>query len=155
MDNDNEITLEIDNNKPVYSIGVVADLLDISVHTIRLYENEGLIIPYKKDSKHRLYSQNDVLRLKCIMDLIREKKFSIAAIKAFYSLIPCWKIVNCKTAQRNACEAYHGYLLPCWTYKHKGNICALQECNQCKVYTEHFRCESIKATIKNVSCGLD
>lgn len=137
-----------DDNYPMYSIGVVAELLNVSVHTLRLYENEGLLLPYKKDSKHRLYTKNDIVRLQCIREAITEKKFSIQSIKALMSLIPCWSIKKCSLAEREECPAYNGFLQPCWTYKHSDNVCALESCSQCEVYTEHSHCAMIKKTIK-------
>lgn len=147
MDNKIE-NITIDDNTPMYSIGVVAELLNVSVQVLRLYEKEFLIIPFKKGSNHRLYTRNDITRLQCIRDSIKNKKFSISAIKAMYSLIPCWAIKNCSAKDRKNCEAYNNHLQPCWTYKHQNNLCSIENCNQCKVYTEHFRCESIKNTLK-------
>ena len=43
-------------NSPKYTISSAATLLGISVHTLRMYEREGLIIPFKKESGQRLYS---------------------------------------------------------------------------------------------------
>ncbi len=137
-----------DHDEPLMQIGVVAEMLDISVHTLRLYESEGLVIPYKKDSKHRLYSQNDVIRLKCIRDSIINKKFTIAAINALYSMIPCWAIKNCSDEDKKNCEAYKSVLSPCWTFKHKSNMCEAQECRKCIVYKSHNECESIKESIR-------
>jgi MerR family transcriptional regulator, heat shock protein HspR len=146
---DFEIDKEIDKDAPLYSIGVIADLLQISVHTLRLYESEGLIIPFKKGSKHRLYSYNDLVRLKCIRDSITNKKFSIPSIKTIYSLIPCWAIKKCPVKDRQNCDAYKGMMQPCWTYKHNNNICESGECRLCDVYKLHNQCETIKESIKN------
>jgi MerR family transcriptional regulator, heat shock protein HspR len=142
-----EDIFELDKNTPLYTIGIVAEMLDVSVHTLRLYEREGLIIPHKKDSKHRLYSQNDIIRLKCIREGISEKKFSISGIKTLYSMIPCWSIKRCSDTDRENCGAFSGHSMPCWTYKHLNNSCESQICSQCDVYKDHARCDSIKATI--------
>jgi MerR family transcriptional regulator/heat shock protein HspR len=148
MEENNEINLGIDGDMPLYAIGVVAELLQISVQTLRLYESEGLVIPFKKDSHHRLYSQNDIVRLRCIRDAITNKKFSISAIKTIYSLIPCWSIKNCSEEQRQKCPAYNSVMAPCWTINHSDNVCESDDCRTCQVYTEHSNCESIKETIK-------
>jgi len=149
MQSNNTIGLGTDKDTPLYTIGVVAQLLEVSVHTLRLYENEGLVIPFKKDSNHRLYSANDIIRLKCIRDSITNKKFSIASIKTLYAMIPCWSIRNCSEGERENCEAYNSTMNPCWTFKHSNNLCALQECRTCDVYKEHNHCDNIKETIKN------
>ncbi|MFH1049371.1 MAG: MerR family transcriptional regulator [bacterium] len=148
---DFENNTKIDADAPLYHIGVVAELLQTSVQTLRLYESEGLIIPFKKDSKHRLYSQNDIVRLQCIRDSIKNKKFSIAAIKTIYSLIPCWVIKKCSDEDRKNCEAFSGVMNPCWTYSHKSNQCEYDICRTCDVYKNHYNCDSIKETIKKVT----
>ena len=60
----NKTNISID--EPVYSIGIAAKLLGISIPTLRVYEKEGLFIPYKKQSGTRLYSQADLDRIGCI-----------------------------------------------------------------------------------------
>lgn len=83
------------NDLPIYPISVAAQLLNISVHTLRMYEREGLIIPHKKKSNQRLYSKVDLERIQCIRKAINESKISINGIKTIYSLIPCWELVKC------------------------------------------------------------
>jgi hypothetical protein len=36
--------------EPIYTTGVAAKKLGVSPHTLRLYEAEGLIIPYRTDT---------------------------------------------------------------------------------------------------------
>ena len=54
---------EVSKEEPIYPIRIAAKLLNISVHTLRMYEKEDLILPYKKSSSHRLYSINDIDRI--------------------------------------------------------------------------------------------
>jgi MerR family transcriptional regulator/heat shock protein HspR len=42
--------INVAHNEPIFPISTAAKLLNISVHTLRMYEREGLFIPYKKDS---------------------------------------------------------------------------------------------------------
>ena len=135
---------------PVYQIGAVAEMLEVSVHTVRLYENEGLVIPYKKDTKHRLYSKNDLERLKGIRKLIKDKKYSISAIKALYSMIPCWALKNCDQIERDKCPAFNGILTPCWTVKNPSKPCDLEDCRVCDVYKLNYNCDKIKDSIKKL-----
>ena len=139
----------VDKYKPVFPIGVVAEMFEVSVQTLRMYETKGLIIPHKKDSKHRLYSVNDINRLNCIRKLITELKFSIESIKTMYSMIPCWAITKCPEEDRNNCSAFNDYLNPCWTIEKSNNVCADKDCTTCEVYTEHTNCMQIKETIKS------
>ena len=132
---------------PLYPISSAAKILDISVHTLRMYEREGLIIPYKKESNHRLYSRADVERLQCIRKAINESKISIAGIKTIYSLIPCWEIVNCPVEDRKNCQAFKAHSQPCWSFVHEKNACEKKECRVCDVYIKYAECGKIKELI--------
>ena len=50
----------------LYTIGEAADLTGVSVSTIRTYEREGLIIPLRKASRHRLFATGDLERIRSI-----------------------------------------------------------------------------------------
>jgi MerR family transcriptional regulator/heat shock protein HspR len=137
----------IKKDSPVYTISTTAELLGISIHTLRMYEREGLILPHKKNSGHRLYSQEDIDRINCIRKAINESKISIAGIKTIYSLIPCWKFIDCPMEQREKCQAYTSHSQPCWTFNHRGNACFRNDCKNCIVYKDHAECGKIKQTI--------
>jgi MerR family transcriptional regulator, heat shock protein HspR len=144
---------KIQNNgdTPLYNISTAARMLNISVHTLRLYEKEGLILPYKKSTNHRLYSQHDIERIECVREAIKEKKFTIPAIKSIYSLIPCWKIINCSETDRANCQAFPESRQPCWAYGHKSNICEKIECRTCEIYQNFNKCEKIKQEIIKIT----
>ncbi|MFO7444929.1 MAG: MerR family transcriptional regulator [Ignavibacteriaceae bacterium] len=136
--------------QPLYAISVAAKILGVSVHTLRMYEREGLIVPYKKESSHRLYSQSDIDRLNCIRKAINELKISINGIKTIYSLIPCWNILKCSEHDRANCLAFHNHSEPCWTFRHINNVCTGVECRECAVYKNYTECGSIKECINNI-----
>jgi MerR family transcriptional regulator/heat shock protein HspR len=142
--------MQINKEEPVFTISIAAKLLGISIPTLRMYENEGLIIPSKSKSNQRKYSQADLERIQCIRDGISKKKISINGIKNIYSLIPCWEIVNCSMKNRLNCEAYNGAGLPCWTYNHSKNTCENRNCRECEVYKEYSECGKIKNLLKNI-----
>jgi MerR family transcriptional regulator/heat shock protein HspR len=146
-----ELQILPSTDAPIYSIGTVARMLGISVFTLRMYEREGLIISHKAASTHRLYSQLDIERLKCIRLAIREEKMSIAGIRKVYSMIPCWDIVRCSASDRKKCPAFAGHAQPCWSYDHKHNACAKLDCRSCGVYKLSSDCDKIKASITNLT----
>ncbi|CUS76412.1 MerR family transcriptional regulator, heat shock protein HspR [Candidatus Kryptonium thompsonii] len=139
----------INERDPVFPISVVAERLGISEHTIRMYEREGLIIPYKKESGHRLFSQVDMERIECIKRTISEKKISIAGIRRLLALIPCWEIKGCEDDIKYSCPAYVDYERPCWLHKAslKGD-CATNECRECPVYNSIKSCDELKELLK-------
>lgn len=124
------------SNTPVYTISMAANILGISVHTLRMYEKECLIIPFQKESNQRLYSDNDIERINNFRKTIHDDKIGIAGLRSMASLMPCWEIVNCSEKDRKNCQSFHSYLKPCWAYKHESNVCADISCRECTVYLD-------------------
>lgn len=143
--------IDISSNEPIFPISTAAKLLNISVHTLRMYEREGLFIPFKKDSNQRSYSKADIERIKCIRNAINESKISINGIKTIYSLIPCWQVVKCSDDDRKKCEGYIGHGKPCWSYGHPNTVCENRNCRECEVYNNFSECGKVKELIKSIS----
>jgi MerR family transcriptional regulator/heat shock protein HspR len=131
----------------LFSIGEAADILGISVPTLRLYEREGLIIPIRKKSRHRLYSRADLERIKCLRVNINEKKIGIAGMRRLLALIPCWKIHDCKAPDRAACPAFNDDSTPCWMIATRPGGCGNADCRNCPVYNQVVDCGALKRTI--------
>jgi len=56
-------------DEPVYTIGVMARLVGVSPQTLRTWERETLICPYRTGTNNRLYTENDFHQLIRIRDL--------------------------------------------------------------------------------------
>jgi MerR family transcriptional regulator, heat shock protein HspR len=80
------------SDKSMYTIGVIAGELKVHPETIRVWERSGLILPSRVNGR-RLYSENDLKRLRFILYLIGEG-LNIPAILHYIQLYPCWKM-NC------------------------------------------------------------
>ncbi|MEA3286958.1 MAG: MerR family transcriptional regulator [Candidatus Marinimicrobia bacterium] len=137
-----------DKTRPVFTIGVAADLIGVSVHTLRMYETEGLILPQRTSTQRRLYSQVDIERLLCIRTMIEERGFNLAGIKAILSMAPCWAIKGCSESDRTGCDAYEHALEPCWVVKTKAKGCQEEDCAQCPAYLEVTTCHNMKSFLK-------
>lgn len=72
----------------VYTIGEVAETVGLSVHALRFYEREGLLIgPVRRTSSgRRRYSQLDVDWLQICMRL-RESQMPLSELKRFAELV--------------------------------------------------------------------
>ncbi len=64
-------------DKPLYSIGIAADILSTHMRTLMMYEHLGLIIPNRTATNRRLYSQRDIITLGAIQRLVREKGLNL------------------------------------------------------------------------------
>ena len=141
--------IKIQDKEPIFPISTAAKMLNVSVHTLRMYEREGLIITFKKNSNRKLFSKSDIKRIECIRRSINELKISINGIKTIYSLIPCWDIIKCSAEDRKICKAFIGHNEPCWSYNHPGTICEKPNCRNCNVYKKYSDCGDIKELIKS------
>ncbi len=68
----------IDKDTPVYMISIVAKIAGVHPQTLRFYESEGLIKPSRTEGKTRLYSERDLIRVKRIVSLTRERGVNVA-----------------------------------------------------------------------------
>ena len=62
----------VDAKRGVFMISVAAQLADMHPQTLRMYEARGLITPQRSPGKTRLYSQQDVERLRRIQEMTEE-----------------------------------------------------------------------------------
>jgi MerR family transcriptional regulator/heat shock protein HspR len=134
-----------------HSIGDAARILGISVPTIRLYEREGLILPFRRPSGHRIFSDSDLERIRCLRRTINEKKISIAGIRTLLSMVPCWALKGCPPEERSACEALTTTAGPCWAMRAKPPHCAAAECRECVVYLHASDCAPLKRAIARLT----
>src|SRR5215213_1057318 len=56
----------------VYGISVAAELSGLDPQTLRLYERRGLLTPARTDGGTRRYSEDDLVRLQQISDLVAQ-----------------------------------------------------------------------------------
>ena len=148
----------IENNtpsstEPVYTLGIDSKLSEISIHSIRQYIDNGLIIPHTTTTKRHLFSQVDIKRLKCIKKQLSQMGLNFAGIKALYSLIPCWLIRPCSVESREKCEAYYSVTVPCWEASEKGKECKNEDCRYCNVYRYPEKCTDIKSILKKTTAS--
>ena len=70
-----------DRNKPLYMIGVVAEMLKLHPQTLRMYEKKGLIRPSRSVGKTRMYSAEDVEEIARVTRLARDLGVNLAGIE--------------------------------------------------------------------------
>ncbi|MDU7693431.1 MAG: helix-turn-helix transcriptional regulator [Helicobacter sp.] len=67
-------------DEPVYTISIVAKILEIHPQTLRQYEKEHLIEPERTEGKRRLYSERDIDKIKTILRLTRDLGVNLAGV---------------------------------------------------------------------------
>lgn len=82
---------EIRRTMPLFPIGIVMQLADLSARQIRYYEEHELISPARTEGNRRLFSLNDIDRLLEIKDLL-EQGINMAGIKKIFAVSKMEKV---------------------------------------------------------------
>src|SRR5213593_2376073 len=77
---------DLDPRRGVYMISVAAELAGMHPQTLRIYETRGLIAPKRSPKNTRLYSQQDVDRLRRIQELTTELGMNLAGVERVFEL---------------------------------------------------------------------
>ena len=77
---------ETDRRRGVYMISVAASLAGMHPQTLRIYEARGLITPKRSPKQTRLYSVEDVDRLRRIQELTSELGMNLAGVEKVFEL---------------------------------------------------------------------
>lgn len=72
--------------RPVYMIGIAAELIGVHPQTLRMYEQKGLLRPRKSIKNTRLYSQEDIEVGCYIQKLTQEMGMNLAGVKKVLDL---------------------------------------------------------------------
>jgi MerR family transcriptional regulator/heat shock protein HspR len=68
-------------SRPVYVISIAASIAGCHPRTLRIYEEEGLVEPVRTDSNIRLYSDEDLQRVRIIRYLTQQRGVNLAGVK--------------------------------------------------------------------------
>jgi MerR family transcriptional regulator/heat shock protein HspR len=80
------ITAKLTNDRGVFMISVAAELAEMHPQTLRMYEARGLIEPKRSRKGTRLYSQDDVDRLRRIQEMTTEWGMNLAGVERVLEL---------------------------------------------------------------------
>src|SRR6187200_52377 len=76
----------IDSERGVFMISVAAELAEMHPQTLRMYEARGLITPKRSPKNTRLYSYEDVERLRRIQRMTAKEGLNLAGVETVLSL---------------------------------------------------------------------
>ena len=81
-----EVEASFDERRGVFMISVAAELADMHPQTLRMYEARGLISPKRSPKNTRLYSFEDVERLRRIQQMTAEEGLNLAGVETVLDL---------------------------------------------------------------------
>jgi MerR family transcriptional regulator/heat shock protein HspR len=80
-----------DLTRPRYIISIAAELAACHPRTLRIYEEEGLLSPQRRNNL-RLYSEADIKRVRIIRFLTRRQRVNLAGVRVILQLEELGKI---------------------------------------------------------------
>ena len=124
--------MKIVRNQPLYSIGVVSELLKVHPETIRTWERSSVLQPPQRRGGKRFYSEIDLKRLEFIQRLATEG-LTLPAIRYYLRLYPCWEVDDCSGLKCRSNQSSFAKL--CW--RESGAYCQAPSnedlCTNCQV----------------------
>ena len=78
--------VEVSSERGVFMISVAAELAEMHPQTLRMYEARGLIEPKRSPKGTRLYSHEDVDRLRRIQEMTAELGMNLAGVERVFEL---------------------------------------------------------------------
>src|SRR5579885_1717528 len=78
--------IEVSDDRGVFMISVAAELAEMHPQTLRMYEARGLIEPKRSPKGTRLYSHQDVERLRRIQEMTAELGMNLAGVERVFEL---------------------------------------------------------------------
>jgi MerR family transcriptional regulator/heat shock protein HspR len=73
--------VEVETDRGVFMISVAAQLANLHPQTLRMYEARGLIEPQRSSKGTRLYSQDDVEKLRRIQEMTADLGLNLAGVE--------------------------------------------------------------------------
>jgi MerR family transcriptional regulator/heat shock protein HspR len=80
------VTAKVATDRGVFMISVAAELADMHPQTLRMYEARGLIEPKRSPKGTRLYSHDDVDRLRRIQEMTTELGMNLAGVERIFEM---------------------------------------------------------------------
>jgi MerR family transcriptional regulator/heat shock protein HspR len=74
-------------SRPRYVISIAARMIGIEAHTLRYYERLGLVEPERSSGNIRLYSEEDIERLRYVKALMSDCGVNLAGVEVALRLM--------------------------------------------------------------------
>ncbi|MEI7553773.1 MerR family transcriptional regulator [Candidatus Chlorohelix sp.] len=73
--------VRINPDKAVYPLSIAADILKLHPRTLRIYEEQELVVPFRTKTQRRRYSQNDIFKLQFVQFLTQKRGVNLSGVK--------------------------------------------------------------------------
>ena len=85
--------------EPRYVISVAASMLGVKTHNLRYYERIGIVQPSRSRGNIRLYSEEDVARLRRVKTLMEDMGINLAGVEVILRMIERMTILQTRVEE--------------------------------------------------------
>jgi len=78
--------LDIDENEPLFTSGVVCRLLSMPVWVLKMLDSKGVVSPEREERRARLYSPGDIKKLRYVWYLIEKRGVKVNGVKVILEI---------------------------------------------------------------------
>ncbi len=75
-----------DSQEPLYVISVAAKLVQMPAWTLRVLDEQGIVVPARTDKNRRLYSDHDLAKLLRVRSLTEELGVNMSGVRIILEL---------------------------------------------------------------------
>jgi MerR family transcriptional regulator/heat shock protein HspR len=93
-----------DPGRPIFTVGQVADMLDVQQAFLRRLETQDLVLPDRSEGNQRRYSRDDIDRVSTICELVDEG-LTLAGVRRVLELQAEVTALKSQLAQARAAQA--------------------------------------------------
>jgi len=87
---------------PRYVISVAAEMLGVKTYKLRYYESVGVITPSRSGGNIRLYSEEDIERLRRAIRMSDELGINMAGVEVIFNLLGKIEEISAQNEELNA-----------------------------------------------------
>lgn len=96
LTNEKNLANSLKSDAPMFPISIVADILKVHQRTLRIYDDENILVPSRSAKNRRLYSLDDIEKGKFVQYLSRELGINLAGIKIIFHILTQQKLETSK-----------------------------------------------------------
>jgi len=74
-------------SEPRYVISIAASMLGVKTHNLRYYERIGIVQPSRSSGNIRLYSEEDIARLRRVKTLMDDMGINLAGVEVILRMM--------------------------------------------------------------------
>lgn len=79
--------MQTDKTQPMIPTGIFAKLVGVHERTLRIYDAEGILCPARNNKNRRLYTYNDLEKVKLIRYLMTNLALNLSGLKLFLVML--------------------------------------------------------------------